>query len=282
MADTNTLASRIDAEFSAAEQKVKQFQTEQVQEHQQRQKRLEQLGKLFDELSKIWTPRLEMLVKKFGDRVQAKPRLVPTTREVTLDFKSRAANVRLKFSACTDRDVRKLILNYDLEIIPVLMKFNPHSDVEFPLDAVDRDAVAKWLDDRIVEFVRTYFSISENAVYMKDEMVEDPIAHVSFPRFAAAATLEWQGQKFYFIGEETRQEFARQQGITSTGQGARAGGKGPGEGPGQSPEARAAEWSAQELAKIDEGRRHVDEAIHGADSARKKVYPKSPEPFEDA
>jgi len=37
MADTNTLASRIDAEFSAAEQTVKQFQTEQVQEHQQRQ-----------------------------------------------------------------------------------------------------------------------------------------------------------------------------------------------------------------------------------------------------
>ena len=41
-------------------------------------------------------------------------------------------------------------------------------------------------------------------------MVEDPIAHVSFPKFAAAATLEWQGQKFYFVGEETRREFAEQ------------------------------------------------------------------------
>ena len=110
--------------------------------------------------------------------------------------------------------MRKLILNYDLEIIPVLMKFNPHSEVEFPLDAVDREAATKWLDDRIVEFVRTYFSISENATYMKDEMVEDPIAHVSFPRFAAAAALEWQGQKFYFIGEETRRQFAEQNKIS--------------------------------------------------------------------
>jgi YHS domain-containing protein len=44
-------------------------------------------------------------------------------------------------------------------------------------------------------------------------MVEDPIAHVRFPKIAAATTLEWQGQKFYFIGEETRREFAKQNGI---------------------------------------------------------------------
>ena len=210
MTDTQALAGRIDAEFSAAEQKVKQFQAGQVQEHQQRQKRLEQLGKVFDEVIAIAKPRLELLVKKFGDRVQVKPRVVPTTREATFDFKSKVANVRLKFSACTDRDVQKVVLSYNLEIIPVLMRFNPHSEVEFPLNAVDRDAVAKWMDDRIVEFVRTYFSITENATYMKDEMVEDPVAHVSFPRYAAAATLEWQGQKFYFVGEETRRQFAEQ------------------------------------------------------------------------
>ncbi len=39
-------------------------------------------------------------------------------------------------------------------------------------------------------------------------MVEDPVAHVRFPKFAAGATLDWQGQKFYFISEETRREFA--------------------------------------------------------------------------
>jgi YHS domain-containing protein len=40
-------------------------------------------------------------------------------------------------------------------------------------------------------------------------MVEDPIAHVRFPKFAAA-TLEWQGKTYYFVGEETRREFAAQ------------------------------------------------------------------------
>jgi len=42
--------------------------------------------------------------------------------------------------------------------------------------------------------VQTYFSMGETETYMKDQVVEDPIARVSFPRFAAATTLEWQGQ----------------------------------------------------------------------------------------
>src|SRR5262249_32879519 len=119
------------------------------------------------------------------------------------------------FSAFTDRDVQKVILSYDLEIIPVLMRFKPHDEVEFPLNAVDKEAVAKWFDDRIVDFVQTYFSMGENEIYLKDQMVEDPIAHVSSPKRAGATPLEWQGQKFYFSGEEPRREFEKQKGIGS-------------------------------------------------------------------
>jgi YHS domain-containing protein len=213
MPDIDSLASRIDAEFSAVEEKVRKAQTEQVAEQKQRQKRLEQLGKVFDQLRDIWKPRLELLVKKFGDRVQTTPRILPSTREVTFEFQSRRARVRLKLAAFTDRDVQKVILSYDLEIIPVLMRFKPHDEVEFPLDAVDPEVAAKWIDDRIVDFVQTYFSMGEIEIYLKDQMVEDPIAHVHFPKTAAATALEWQGQKFYFIGEETRREFEKQQGI---------------------------------------------------------------------
>jgi len=213
MPGTNNLASRIDAEFSAVEEKIKKLQVEQVEEHKKRQQRLEQLGKLFDQLRDIWRPRMELLVKKFEGRVQATPRIVPSTREATFDFQSRLARVRLKLSAFTDRDIQKLILSYDLEIIPVLMRFKHHDEVEFPLDKVDKQAVAKWFDDRIVDFVQTYFSMGENEIYLRDSMVEDPIAHLRFPKQAAATTLEWQGQKFYFIGEETQSEFKKMNNI---------------------------------------------------------------------
>jgi YHS domain-containing protein len=210
MADTNSLAGRIDAEFSAVEEKVKKFQVQQVAEYKEREKRLAQLNKVFDELRDIWKPRLELLVKKFGDRVQVKPRIVPATREASFEFQSKIARVRFKLSASTDRDVRSMILGYDLEIIPVLMKYTPHGEIEFPLTSVNKDAVAKWIDDALVNFVRTYLSMGEDEIYLKDYMVEDPIAHVRFPNMAAGATLDWQGKKFYFIGEETRREFAKQ------------------------------------------------------------------------
>ena len=61
-----------------------------------------------------------------------------------------------------------------------------------------------------MDFVQTYLSMAENEFYLNDRMVEDPIAHVRFPNMAAAAVLEWGGQKFYFISDETRREFTRQ------------------------------------------------------------------------
>jgi YHS domain-containing protein len=210
MSDVSNLASRIDAEFSALEKKAEKLQAQQVEEHKERQKRLERLSQVFDQISQIWRPRLVLLVKKFGDRVQVTPRMTPSSREGTFDFQSTRARVRLQFSALTDREIQNLILRYNLEIIPVLMKFNAHSEIEFPLQAVNQEAVAKWIDDRIVEFVHTYFALGENEIYLKDDMVEDPIAHVRFPKAAAATTLEFGGKKFYFIGEETRRQFAEQ------------------------------------------------------------------------
>ncbi|HMF19012.1 MAG TPA: hypothetical protein VKE98_17520 [Gemmataceae bacterium] len=216
MPDINNLASRIDAAFSEVEEKVKKFQTAQAGEQKERQKRLDQLGKVFDQMRDLWRPRLDLLVKKFEGRVQTTPRIVPSTREVRFDFQSKVARVSLKLAAFTDREVRKVIMSYDLEIIPVLMRFKPHDEIEFPLDAVNPEAVTKWIDDRIVDFIHTYFSLGENDIYLQDQMVEDPITKVRFPKVAAAGTLEWQGKTFYFIGEESRSEFAKQNKIATT------------------------------------------------------------------
>jgi YHS domain-containing protein len=91
------------------------------------------------------------------------------------------------------------------------MKFDSHDEIEFPLDAIDQTALAKWLDDRIVSFVRTYLSLNENEYYLRDHMVQDPVAKVKFPKYAAGATLEVAGRTHYFIDETTRREFQQQQ-----------------------------------------------------------------------
>ena len=213
MSEVKSLSSRIDDEFAALEKKVKDQQAERLQEYRERRRRLQQLDGVFQKLAEAWKPRLDALMQKFGDRVQVTPRLTPSTREAAFEFPSKLGRARLRFSASTDPDVRKVILGYDLEVTPAFFRYEPHAELEFPLDAVDEEAAARWVDDRIVAFVRAYLSMRENEFFSQEHMVEDPVAHVRFPDFAAGATIEWQGKKYYFIGEETRQEFARQNAI---------------------------------------------------------------------
>ena len=61
--------------------------------------------------------------------------------------------------------------------------------------------------------MQTYLSLHDNETYLKDEMVAGPVAGVRFPRFAAGATLERDGKTYYFVGEETRRDFEKQQGV---------------------------------------------------------------------
>jgi YHS domain-containing protein len=213
--DLNNLLSRIDSAFTSQDEKIKRAQSEQVHEHQERQKRLEAFSQLLDELRDLWRPRLEALIQRFGDRVKVTPSLTPTNRSAVMDFHTSLAQVRLRFSALTDQDVRKLVLDYDLAILPILMKFDSHSELEMPLDAIDREKIAAWIDDRIVSFVQAYLSLHENEYYLKGHMVTDPVAGVRFPRFAAATTLDWQGKTYYFIDDTTRREFEKTNNIPS-------------------------------------------------------------------
>src|SRR5262245_4465875 len=123
MADINSLVSRIDAEFAAMESKIKQFQSQQVQEFHDREKRQERVAKLLDELSEVWRPRLEALAQKFKQRVDVTPTVQPGRRTAMFKFQSQLARIDLRFSVFTDPDVRQLIFNYNLDILPIFMKF---------------------------------------------------------------------------------------------------------------------------------------------------------------
>lgn len=212
MSDVNQLLSRIDAEFAGLESRVKAQQNARIEQYHEREKRVEQFEQLLGQLRDIWRPRLEALAQRFGDRVKVSPSVAPGSRQATFQFQSPLARVNLRFAASTDTDVTKLVVSYDLDILPILMQFEKHAEATYPIDRVDHDGLAQWLDDRIVTFVKTYLALHENEYYLKDFMVEDPVAHVRFPKFAAGAKLERDGKTLYFVSEETRQEFEKQKG----------------------------------------------------------------------
>jgi hypothetical protein len=136
------------------------------------------------------------------------------SRSVTLDVKTELAGVvRVKFQLTHDADVRDLLLDYTLDIVPVYFRFNPHARLETPLEAYDEAAVSRWLDDRIIEFANAYLEMHATKQYQERVMVADPVAGVSFPKHFAAATLDHGGATHYFITEETRREFATRHGL---------------------------------------------------------------------
>lgn len=207
MSSSSDLLQRIDAEFAAADQRVTQLRAEQVQQYQEKQQRLEQFQGILERLRDIWRPRLETLAEKFGKRAAVAPHVEPGRRSATFEFQSDLARIKLRFAVAPDQEVKLLSFTYDLEIIPILMKFDSHAVIEFPLDRIDEDALGRWFDDRLVSFVHTYLALHENQFYLKDHLVEDPIAKVRFPKYAAAATLEHQGKTYYFIDDTTRKAF---------------------------------------------------------------------------
>ena len=207
METTNNLIERIDAEFSAAEQRWDLLRVKQLEAYQVRQQRLESFERIVEGLRELWEPRLEALAKRFGKNMDVLPTQERGRRAVSMEFRSNLVRILLRFAVSPDVDGGKLVVSYDVEILPVLMKFDSHRELELPLDAVDKAQLAQWLDDRIVDFVHTYLAVHENEYYLKEKMVEDPIAKVRFPSFAAAATLEHKGKTLCFIDESTLREF---------------------------------------------------------------------------
>jgi hypothetical protein len=211
MSTGRNLADRIDAEFDAAFQRVEELKTQKSDEFHGRQQRLEKLDQVLKDLREIWRPKLDALAKKFGERVQVQPQIEPGRRSARLKFKSELASIDLRFAVAPDAEVRNLVFTSDLQILPILMKFDSHDEIAFPLEKIDREALGKWFDDCIVRFVRTYLSLHENQYYLKGHMVEDPIAKVQFPKYAAGATLESDGKTVYFIDESTLREYQQKQ-----------------------------------------------------------------------
>jgi YHS domain-containing protein len=213
MSEIKSLENRIDAEFATLDGRIKSAQAAQLQDYQGRQERVAEFEKRLEQLSSIWRPRLEALIERFRDKVNVTPTLTASSRTANFEFQSELARIKLWFSASTDRDVRKLVLEYRLEIIPILMQFDSQQRIEWPLDAIDEDAISDWVDDRIVDFVKTYLMLHENQYYLRDHMVEDPVAEIRLPKFAAAAQLDWEGNRYYFISEETKREFQERHGV---------------------------------------------------------------------
>jgi YHS domain-containing protein len=207
MADISAFLRRLDEQVAQARTKVEQKQTEIQQGYEERTERYRTFLRVMEDLRGVAQVRLE----KLGEhcKFEAKPSEDADGKSVLLNFQTPVARVRLRLSATHDMDIRNLVLTYDMEILPIFTKYNPHAELQIPLDKVDRAKVEAWLDDRLIEFAQTYVTIHFTDEYHQDHMVTDPVANVRFPQAFAQSKLERGGKTYYFISEQTRHEFQK-------------------------------------------------------------------------
>jgi hypothetical protein len=211
------LASRLDSVVEDAQGRVKAFQADADAKWQSIQGRFQKFLPIAERVVALTREKLERLRERL--KFDVIPAQLQTerffSRSVTLDVKTELASVvKVGFKLTHDSDVQHVLLDYNLEIIPVYFRFNPHSRLEMPLEAYDEAAVGQWLDDRIIEFANTFLELHSTRQHQERALVSDATAGITFPKHFAAATLVHDGTTHYFVSEESRREFANRHGLT--------------------------------------------------------------------
>jgi YHS domain-containing protein len=214
MTDIATLISRIDQEIATDVKRQKAAWDETVRATGERERRLQRYEEVAKHLIDLLKPRLAAFTERFKSVVKAEPAVREHTRAMNLTFAATVAKVTLRFEVFPDQDVRHIRLECTQEIIPVVVRYDKQSVLEMSLDAVKDDAVVQWLDERIVTFVKVYMALVRQDAALRerlnDQLVEDPVARIHFPKYLASSTLERGGRTYYFVDEDTRREFEKQ------------------------------------------------------------------------
>lgn len=209
MTDIDELGKKIEAELATANERIDQLQKDGRQTYEElghRHARFTAISRRLVDESKY---ALEKLASYF-DNAELSRSEDRRGFHFTCSFKHTPkfpASVKLRFDITHDDEVRKIILVYNLEILPVFLKFERTDQIAFDMNAVDEPRLWEWVRDKIVSCVQTYMRIPFVDQYQQGNLVTDPVAKVRFSKNFAKAEAEYQGHTFFFICDETHREF---------------------------------------------------------------------------
>ncbi|MBC8876461.1 MAG: hypothetical protein H8E44_44095 [Planctomycetes bacterium] len=212
MSDLDQLDNRIKSAFAGTKQRIEEIQRAAGQSYDEMHRRYEQFEELLGRIGpEIVEPRLNKLVE-FFPHVEATPTVSRQGREVRLKFPKTPecpVGAQVKLAIVHDAGIHNLILEYNVEILPIFADYERSARFTKPLAEVDEQAVAEWIDDRLVKLAETLLSLQFVDEYQRDLMVVDPVAETRFPKNFAKGSMEHGSQVYYFLAEQTLEEFKK-------------------------------------------------------------------------
>ncbi|WP_298272390.1 YHS domain-containing protein [Geobacter sp.] len=102
-----------------------------------------------------------------------------------------------------------MTVRYDLQILPVLMEYKRNDEMGFPLEGAD-EAVGRWVDEKILEFVDVYLRLETHPLYQKDNIVVDLVCGMPISATAATSRIERHGRTLYFCSEHCKEAYLKE------------------------------------------------------------------------
>lgn len=215
------LVQRLSAVVAAATEQVHTLQTEAAKAFLEQEQRFMRFVALAERIEAILQPRIQAFTKlnvfkNIKQNISLELRGPEVRgfhgRTITLSVPvsdSCSGMVELSFRLGHDGPIENALMDYHLEIIPIFIKFDSHDQLVIPIESPNETAVAAWIDDKLVEFARTYYQMYFTEQYQKGSFKRDPVMNIRFPRAFAAGKQEYQGRTYYFYTNESLQAFGK-------------------------------------------------------------------------
>ena len=118
------------------------------------------------------------------------------------------ADTKVEIAVEHDERIENLVVRYELYIMPVFLKFDAHDKLTMPLGAVGDQAIADWVEAKLLTFLDTYLRLDRGQDDFDDEVVIDPVCAMRISRSSAGATMDYRGHPYYFCSEDCHRRFS--------------------------------------------------------------------------
>lgn len=213
MEPSEQFLERMDSLLTEADARRELHQDHMRQRMEEDARQADQFNRVASRLiAAVIRPRMEALAGRFEnarllDPTESSGAVGTCVFEHTTRF---PATTRLSLSVSPGDRMERVSLVYHLQILPIFIRFKDRDEMDFPTDAVDESAAARWAEDRLAEFVETYLQLETAKHYQTENMETDPVCGMPVNRNWAAAKAEHSGKTYYFCIEECRRRFETQ------------------------------------------------------------------------
>ena len=120
------------------------------------------------------------------------------------------ATTQVSFAVEHDVRFETVAVCYEAWMMPVFIKLNERDKLAAPLREVQEEAVAEWVEQRLLDFLDAYLRIDRGGDDFADEVATDPVCGMRISRAAAAATADYRGHPYYFCSDQCHERFTRE------------------------------------------------------------------------